>query len=281
MVVTESGEVTESATTAWPNGAARARLLADRLFAAHSGGVLLPPPPPDLAMVEAEAVRDAVFARRGGALAGYKLAATSAAAQSGLGVGGPLVGLIGAGEVVPAGAIVAPAAPLYAEAELVFRIGADLPPARKVPARADLAAAIDGVFAGIELCASRFRDDEVPAPALVADNCFLHALVLGDQLPGGWDEGLAAMPTELHRSGQPAVSGSTERVMGDPLAALASLVLWLGARGEGLRAGQLVASGSTTGITPVSPGTEIAAEFGGRGTVRLQLMPSTPFDQAN
>ncbi|PVX30826.1 2-keto-4-pentenoate hydratase [Sphingomonas pokkalii] len=250
-----------------------ARLTA-ALVAAHRGGVAVEPPTEALSLARGYAVQARVFAERHAPLAGYKLAATSPGGRTALGVDAPLVGLVNATEVIHGGAVPSTPRPLYAEAELVLRIGIDLPPARDSGAPAllgSLADAIDAVFAGIELCSSRFADDDVAAGALVADNCLLHALVLGDRLSDRWEARLAACPVRLWQGTASSAEGSTALAYGHPLKALAWLAAWLGEQGRGFRAGDLVATGSATGITPVTQSAPIAARFGDFGGVQAHI----------
>ena len=207
-------------------------------------------------------------------LVGYKLAATSAGGQAALGVDAPLVGLLGANELMPAALAPATPRPLYAEAELVLRVGTDLPLVTS-PLSPSLAAALAGhigaAFAGIELCSSRFADDDVDAGALVADNCLLHALILGDQLADRWDDRLASCPVALWQGDRRRAEGTTEAALGHPLSAVAWLAHWLGRQGRRLRAGEYVATGSATGITPITQDKPIKARFGDYGEVRARI----------
>lgn len=248
--------------------------LADALAAAYRGGAALAPVAA-LSLDQGYAVQARVFAQRGMPRIGYKLAATSPGGRTALGVDAPLVGLVGAADLIASGAPVPPTPrPLYAEAELVLRIGVDLPPVADPAAEgllARLAEAVDGVFSGIELCSSRFADDDLAAGALVADNCLLHALVLGDRLAERWDARFADCPVQLWQGEAAQAEGATALAYGHPLKALAWLAGWLGRQGQGLRAGDWIATGSTTGITPVVPDRPVAARFGAFGGVTAQI----------
>ncbi len=251
--------------------------LTHALTLARASGAGAPACDPRLGLEAAYRVQQAVFAASNATLAGYKLAATSAQAQSALGIDGPLVGLIATGEVLATGAVppVPAGRPVYAEVELVLRLGEDLPVFTAPPPPSLLAGAIDGVFGGIEICASRCADDDLAAPGLVADNALLHMLVLGDRLATGWDEALATLEVVLDPEGAPPILGAANAVMGHPLRALAALAQWLGTRGTGLRRGQIVASGSMTGITEIAPDARVTARFGPLGLARATLVPPT------
>jgi 2-keto-4-pentenoate hydratase len=57
------------------------------------------------------------------------------------------------------------------------------------------------------------------------------------------------------------------------LASLTWLANWLAARGEELKRGQLVATGSCTGITEFAPSAVLAAKFGPQTTVTAEFAP--------
>lgn len=250
--------------------------LAHSLTQARASGIGAPPHADSLVLDEAYRVQAAVFAQSGDALAGYKLAATSARAQAAMELDGPLVGLIGASQVVDG--IVPPtphAQPIYAEAELLLRIGHDLPVFTSHPALDHLAQAIDSVWGAIEICASRFADDDLSAPGIVADNALLHTIVRGDLLAAHWHEDLAQLDVTLEPEGAEPVLGSASAVMGHPLLAISALAVWLGARSQHLQAGQIIACGSMTGITQIDPQARVIARFGPLGTARATLATHT------
>ena len=65
------------------------------------------------------------------------------------------------------------------------------------------------------------------------------------------------------------VSSVLAATMGHPAAAVAWLANRLGARGLSLRAGWLVLSGGLTAPVPLEPGTAVAAEFDGLGSIEV------------
>lgn len=215
-----------------------------------------------LTLDQAYHVQQAAFALRDVPLAGYKLAATSSRAQEAMGLDGPLVGLIAASDL--AAPVIAPPTdrPVYAEAELLVRIGADLPVMTDPPSPSTMAEAIDRVWLGLEICSSRFADDDLSPAGIVADNGLLHAIVTGDMLAEGWHEGLAEGTVVLQPDGAEPVYGAASAVMGHPLLALGWLAAWLGRRGESLRQNQIIACGSMTGITQIATDKGVTAHFG-------------------
>ena len=66
-------------------------------------------------------------------------------------------------------------------------------------------------------------------------------------------------------------SSDLDRALGNPT----NVVLWLAnqqsARGRGLKAGEIVSTGTCTGLDPVRPGDRVQADFGGLGTVDVSF----------
>jgi 2-keto-4-pentenoate hydratase len=224
-------------------------------------------------LADAYAIQRSLHARSHLPVMVWKLALTSASARTELDADAPAVGRLPASGIYCDGSEVTfVGTEMFAEAELVFELGRDLPPEGAPYGRETVAAALKGIYPGIELARSRFVDSDLPLGLLVADNALAHGLVLGRKLSDGWLDGYADIPVTLLRNGRPAVTGSTGRVMGDPLDALVWIANWLCQNGEGgLLREQLVASGSCTGVTEVFPGDTIVADFNGTADARVSL----------
>ena len=61
-------------------------------------------------------------------------------------------------------------------------------------------------------------------------------------------------------------TGTGDRALGDPL----NVLLWLAnqqsTEGRGLKSGEIVSTGTCTGLDPVLPGDRVQADFGDLGT---------------
>lgn len=254
------------------------RDLAHAIADAHARHEVIPPPATTLTLMDGYAVQAEVSRRVGGAVAAYKVGLTSPAAQQAMGTREPIVGRLRAADILHGNAVVPSGARLrFAEAELVVEIGRDLPPSNAPYDRDRVAAAVSAVHAGIELCSSRYAAEDVDIGALVADNSNAEWLVVGDRLSTRWEDRFAALDAILLRDGMPPVRGSTAAVMGDPLAALTWLANWLTARGEMLRQGQFVATGSCTGITEIARETRLSSRFADGGEAHVRI--GDPADQ--
>jgi 2-keto-4-pentenoate hydratase len=248
--------------------------LEDSLHASLVGGVLIPPPAERFSLEEAYDAQRRIFEMRGDGLIGWKLGATTEIAQERMGLSSPVAGRLAAADVLQTGEDVeAPPGALYAEAELALMLRSDLPPRDQAYDSTEIAAAIGPVYSAIEMCTSRYADDEVEAPALVADNAFAYRLVLGRMLALGWNAKFAATPVALDFGEGRCVQGSTAAVMGDPLKAVVWLANWLSSQGDWLKHGQVIATGSCTGISEVHPGETVRASFGAVEGAAVTIVP--------
>lgn len=232
------------------------------------------PPPPEVvpALDVAYDVQRSLHERSGLPVMVWKLGLTGDEVRRAFGAESPIVGRLPSSEIyADRSSMMFLGAEMYAEAELVFELGKDLPPKRTPYDRKAVAAALKGVYAGIEIARSRFSDSDLPLGLLVADNSMGHALVLGRKLSPGWLDEYSAMEVSLERNGAETVNGSAANVMGNPLDALTWAANWLCENEGGLRREQLVASGACTGATRIYPGDKVVARFGTIGDVQISL----------
>ncbi len=76
----------------------------------------------------------------------------------------------------------------------------------------------------------------------------------------------------LQLNGNLVASGGAAEVFGNPIAAMLWLTHALDSRGSTLQAGDIVATGSCTGLAQVAPGQRVRAAFGHLGHVELDLV---------
>lgn len=217
----------------------------------------------------------ATFRLRGMGTAGFKIGLTNVEAQRASGVAAPIAGRLASADILrgPARIAVARDHLRIVEAEVVFEVGCAFPTGDVPLSDADAYRRLRAAYAGMEICNSRLSGSEdAPLPAIVADNSNADLLVVGDRLADWSFEALADLPVILTRRGQPAIEGTTRRVLGHPLKAVTWLASWLGARGEGLKAGDLISSGSCTGMTAVARDDAVTATFGGGARVAVDFI---------
>lgn len=193
----------------------------------------------------------------------WKLGLTGAGGRAAFGAAEPVIGRLPASAIYSDRSFIRHlGGELFAEAELVFELGADLPAQASPYSRDDLSRVITGLYAGIEIVRTRFDSSDLTLGQLVADNVMAHGLVCGTKLSDGWDDRFAAMPVSLIRNEEPPVEGSTANVMADPLDALVWLANWLREHeGYTLKREQLIASGTCTGATDIFPGDVVRIRF--------------------
>ena len=160
-------------------------------------------------------------------------------------------------------------APYGIEAEVAFRLGRDLPPlaqGMRYP-RDAVCAAVVSAHAVIEVVASRFVDPEGVSPLeRVADQLINSLLVVGPSCPAWQSLPLPELALEVRVEGNPAYQGRGGHPQGDPLIPLVWLANHLSQYGRGLRAGELVTTGSWCGVQWVAPEQTATAHFAGLGS---------------
>jgi 2-keto-4-pentenoate hydratase len=222
------------------------------------------------------AVQDALASTHGGAVIGWKIAATSSEGQRHIGVSEPLGGCLFAAFCRADGARL-PAAGLHmrvAEAEFAFRLAADLPPRDRAYTVDEVMAAVGTLHLAIEVPDSRYEDyAHVGAPQLVADDACAHLFVLGPEAAGWREVDLVRHRVIGRRNGAVAAEGSGANVLGDPRVALAWLATDRARRGDGLEAGQVVTTGTCIKPVPIGAGDAIVADFGMLGSVSVSFGP--------
>jgi 2-keto-4-pentenoate hydratase len=159
--------------------------------------------------------------------------------------------------------------PYGIEAEVAFRLGRDLPPLAK-GARYDreaVCAAVASAHPVIEVVASRYIDPEaVSHLERVADQLINSLLVVGPSYPDWQSLSLKDLPLEVRVQGHPVFQGRGGHPQGDPIIPLVWLANHLTIHGRGLRAGELVTTGSCCGVQWVAPEQSATAHFVGLGS---------------
>lgn len=219
----------------------------------------------------AHQVCESNIARRvaaGEQVVGYKVGFTNLAVREKMGLPDSTYGYLFASMVLESGGtldlgeVIAP----KIESEICVRLGRDL--AGPDVDASDVLAAADAVRASFEICDARILDWKCPYPDFFADNGFSARIILGGR---GWvpiaEVDLLAEAVVLSKDGQAFAEGRGEMALGGPANAVAWLANKLADRGKGLRAGQLVMTGTLTPITPIERGATYVASFSTLGSV--------------
>lgn len=228
---------------------------------------------PGLDQSTAYAVQDEVLRRKlaaGEQLIGVKLGLTSRAKQQRMNVHAPLTGWLTDAMVLPTGVPIPQDQLIHprAEPEIVFVLGDDL--AGPGVTAASAMAAVDMVYAGVEIIDSRYRDFKFTLPDVIADNASSAKFILG---------GIGARPEQLdlvHEACLLEVNGAIvdsatgAAVQGHPAQALALAANDLATRGLSLKAGWIVLTGGMTDAVFITPGTSVAAHFTSLGSIAVR-----------
>lgn len=221
----------------------------------------------------AEAFQAAAVKALGGERCGYKIGATSPQVQQLLGCREPIEAPIVREDVLAGGATFrVPAGFLGVECEFAFRMGRDFPRPDEALNVTALRSAVAECHAALELVGRRVGE-EVPLneTTAIADFSLDVAVVQGTAIPGWQRRDLSAMPVRAVVDGVTMASGTGVVVLGHPLNALLWLATALSKRGERLKAGELVLTGTCTGITKVAPGQNFAGHFADLPPVEVRL----------
>ena len=202
---------------------------------------------------------------QGRRIVGRKAGLTAKAVQVQLGVDQPDFGALFDDMRVADGSTLDPAKAMQpkAEAEIAFILGTDLPdPATTVE---QVAAAIATVHAAIEIVDSRIADWKISFADTVADNGSSAFFVLSKAgLPlEGLDLEGAAM--EMAFNGDVVSTGVGAAALGNPLNAAAWLAQTLAARGEPLKAGDVLLAGALGPMVALTPGDHVEVRIAGIG----------------
>jgi 2-keto-4-pentenoate hydratase len=200
---------------------------------------------------------------RGARSAGYKIGLTSRRMQEMCGIDSPIAGVVLADRVHASGATLRASdyGRLGIEFEIAVRLKHDLVPAG-VPSLSEIAAAVDAVAAAIEIVDDRRADYRaLDVLSLIADNSWNAGIVLGEFVHP-WPD-LATIEGVVTVDGNALDRGSGGDVLGHPFYPVAWLASHLAAQGGGLRAGDIVMTGSI--VTTKFPDRSSSYRFDVRG----------------
>jgi 2-keto-4-pentenoate hydratase len=255
---------------------------AKQLLEAHERRQRFAPLPPGLAPrteSEAYAIQDAFVALRAqklGALAGYKIALTSAEMRRFVGVESPQAGAMFESTLKrsPARVRAADYVRLIVEFEIAVQIAEDLPAADKPFFRERVARSVGAVMPALELADDRNADYKELAKhplELIADNCWNEGAVLGAPVKDWKAIDLAAIRGVATINGNKVGEGRGADAMGHPLDAVAWLADHLASSGRGLLRGDVVITGSIVTTKAVTPGDLVLFEVEELGRVELRV----------
>lgn len=243
--------------------------LAQRLLTARRNGRLIDTLPPEeipTAAAEAYAVQDLVASHLG-RIAGWKVGADLPTAE-------PNCAPLFADLVAPSPARW-PAArfPLRGiEGEIAFRVGTALPPRALPYGEEEVWAAMATLHPAIELVDSRYADFRaMPKLAVLADNQSNGAFCYGAPVQAWRGVDFLRQPASLCIDDKEEARAVGGNAAGHPRRLLGWLANHCSRRGRGLIAGDIVTTGTHTGLIFAPPGVTATVRFAGLGEASMEL----------
>ena len=153
------------------------------------------------------------------------------------------------------------------ENEVLIELGRDLAPGAD---RAAVAAAVASLAPALEIIETRGDFTQQLALAL-ADNAQQKAFVVGTPVRAADLPDLTAVTARVLINGAEVATGTGAAVLGHPYNSVVWLTSKLAAFGEGLRAGDVIMSGSFTRQFPLAAGDRVETMFEGIGSVQASV----------
>ncbi|MBI1396290.1 MAG: hydratase [Betaproteobacteria bacterium] len=204
---------------------------------------------------------------------GYKIGLTSPRMQQMCGVDHPVPGVVLASRRQHSGITrrLGDLVHMGLEFEICVRVGRDLAPRVQPYSLADVTAAVSAVAPAFEVIDDRNSPYPLDHLSLVADNSWNEGIVLGDFVHE-WPD-LAAARGVVECNGEKIDEGHGRAVLGHPFEPLRWLANHLSQRGETLRAGEIVSTGSLVTTRFPSAGERYRFTVDGIGTTEMVLVP--------
>jgi 2-oxopent-4-enoate/cis-2-oxohex-4-enoate hydratase len=230
----------------------------------------------EITIEDAYQIQQRMIARRleatGETIIGKKIGVTSKVVMDMLKVNQPDFGMLTSGmvfnegEAVDTSKMIAP----RAEAEVAFILKSDL--MGPGVTAADVLRATDCVVPCFEIVDSRIQDWKIKIQDTVADNASCGVLTLGGRRKSPRDIDLALAGMVLEKNGEVISTSTGAAVQGSPVNAVVWLANTLGRLGIGLKAGEVILSGSQSPLVPVKAGDSLVCSVGGLGSTSVRFI---------
>ncbi len=212
-----------------------------------------------------------------GSIAGYKLAATTAALQAANGVSEPCLGIMLEDNIrrSPCTLEAANFVQLGIECEVAVRLGADLSAAGAPYDRGRVSEAVESLSTAFEVIDIRRTPGMEPKAQFitgVAANVFNEGVVLGEPVTSWRDLDLQAAYGSMTINGEMVGDGHGSDVMGHPLEPLAWLANKLAEQGLGLSTGMVIITGSIVSPKPLKAGDSASIMIEGLGGAEISVV---------
>jgi 2-keto-4-pentenoate hydratase len=200
---------------------------------------------------------------------GWKIAAMKEEMQRQLRTDSPIYGRVFARTETPASVSFARQCSPIPEVEYQALLGADLPPRDKPYSVEEVTEAVASLHPGLELAECRFVHDAhfPPLPAILADGAGSGTVVYGPPIEDWRNRDIAGREVTLACGGIVRRTGTAAAALDHPMVPLTWLANELSRTGIGLKAGQMVSTGTLTGMLRPKQGETYTADFGDFGRV--------------
>ncbi len=204
---------------------------------------------------------------------GWKIAAFKDEMQKALRTDQPIYGRTFFLRETPASFVHAELASPIPEVEYQAKLGIDLPPREKPYSVEEVTDAVASLHPGLELAECRFVHDAAfpPLPAILADGAGSGTIVYGPPIDGWQQRDIAGQEVTLASDGKVRRKSTAAAALDHPMAPVTWLANELSRTGVGMKAGQMVSTGTLTGMLAPKPGEDFVADFGPFGAVRVSF----------
>lgn len=203
---------------------------------------------------------------------GYKIGLTSLRMQKMCSIDHPVPGVVLASRRQHSGIVrrLGDIVHLGLEFEICVRMGRDLPPRDRAYTMDEIGTAVNAVAPAFEVIDDRNSPYPLDPLSLVADNAWNEGIVLGE-FRSSWPD-LAAVRGTVERNGEVIDEGLGSAVLGHPFEPVVWLANYLSQRGQTLRAGEIVSTGSLVTTRFPEPGDHFRFRVEGIGDTELKLI---------
>jgi 2-keto-4-pentenoate hydratase len=209
-----------------------------------------------------------------GPLVGHKIGCTSAVMQQYLNIPHPCAGGVFESGVHRSGAVLRHGdfVRVGVECEIAVRLSRDLDPSKSPFTAESVAPAVEAYLPSIEIVDDRYVDWQgIGGPTLVADDFFAAGWVSGEPVIRAKAPDLVKLRGRALVNGAEVAHGTGADVLGHPHNALAWLANHLAAVGKGLRAGEIVLTGSLVKTLWLNAGDRVTMDLSELGTVTAEF----------
>ena len=223
---------------------------------------------------DAYAIQADMIAISGRTVTGWKIGATTAAMRQILAVSDSVPGPLFEAFTYPNGTKVSMGPGYLLETEFSLCLKAPLACRDEAYSRAEVEQAMGSVHPSFELVGLRFGGPpDGSGCRLIADGGGNAGLILGEGITDWSGLDLEDHPASLTINGEPAAQGRSSDLLWEHIFDAASwLVRHRALAGRGLLAGDVIMTGTCTGIRPLTAGDHVAADFGALGKVSASFV---------